>query len=168
MTDELSWADLGLGDADLSDVEAAEGFEDRVGEGVFNCKVVDMVIEKDRNDRPRVYFEYEIQDGEKEGLTVREYQHNVLEEQSKRYLKRRFISLGMPNDFKGMPTKDHFIGFPCVVTRKKNKEYLNVTNVVGYSTGAEVNHPGNTPPVNNVTPSPVAASKTAQFSNLFE
>ena len=133
MTDgTMSWADLGLGDLDISQVEAAADFVDTVGEGVFECITQGLVLGKhDKSGAVYARLGYEIATGEHAGKKVEEMFWDLgnAERWSRNFLKKRMLTLGLPEDFQGMPDPDNFKNIPVVITRKKKGDYFNVVDV---------------------------------------
>lgn len=152
----LSWADLGLGDMDLSQVEEPEGFEDTIKDGVFQAVTQPLVLGKDEKSG-KVYarVDYEIATGEHSGKTFSEMFWDLgnPEAYSRGFLKKRLKSLGLPDDFKGMPDPNAFANIPVVVTRKANKGkgenshrvFYNVVDVVIFNGEEEPVQPAEAP-----------------------
>lgn len=147
----MSWADLGLGDLDLSKVEAASGFVDKVGEGIFQCITQQMVLgSKDGTAYARL--DYEVATGEKTGEQFQEMFWNIGDPDaaSRGFLKKRMLSLGMPESQTSMPDPEAFSNIPVVVTRKAKpkdgKTYYNVVDVELYQKSEE--KPVETPKTN--------------------
>lgn len=141
MTEQsLGWADLGLGNLDLSQVEEAEGFVDVVGEGVFECITEQLFLGRhEKSGAVYARLDYEVANGEKAGKKFQEMFWNLgdPDAMSRRFLKTRLLSLGLPGDFQGLPDPAAFENIPVIVTRKKSvvtkdgtkREYFNVVDV---------------------------------------
>lgn len=144
MTENMSWADLGLGDLDLGEVEAAEGFVDEVKDGVFEAVTKPLALGRNEKDgKVWARLDYEIATGEKAGKTFGEmfYDLGDPDAMSRRFLKARLLSLGLPEGFRGMPDPETFANIPVVVTRKATRSkkpgddriFYNVTDLVLYN-----------------------------------
>lgn len=167
MTDTTkSWADLGLGDMDISGVQAAGDFEDTVGEGVFNC--ITKGLKLDFNEKHGVAFallQFEIATGDKTGETFEEMFWDLgnPEAFSRRMLKQRMLDLGMPSDFRGMPEPSAFEDIPVVVKRTKKGKHFNLTVTLYSDTDSSARESA---PAASANPEPASQSASV-MSSLF-
>lgn len=153
----LTWADIGLGDMDIAEVEEAEDFEDKVKDGVFQAVTQGLKLGKDeKSGIVYAVLTFEIANGELVGETFDDMFWNLGDPEafSRRILKSRMKQLGLPDDFRGMPDPEVFKNIPVVVTRVARKgkganadrTFYNVTDVKVYGKGDPVKEEANEPP----------------------
>jgi hypothetical protein len=121
-----------------------------------------VTIKKNTPDEGvRLVLTYTLQDGQHKGKTIDEWKNcdPKASERDKSWLKSRLKSLGVPESKMGEIDPGDLKGIEVRITKKRNGEYENVTNVVlGHSGGAATSTDALE---GNSTPAPVSAGVEA-------
>lgn len=118
------------------DLNAVDEDPNAFPDGTHKASVykAEVVKYKDASKGKAIVFTYRLQEGDHKGKDIQEWQSaNSFDTSTKKsYLKRRLLSLGIPESRLNTLTMEDLsdlIGTMVFITKKQNGQYHNITNV---------------------------------------